>query len=254
MASNTNNSDNTTDAENTDSLPNDARIVDHNIPATSPNPDYELDRDENPGLQTAYVAQLLDDYPLLMHIVQAAAHEELITESTVYDYLDADAVSRNDVQEALWLLERLDVLSTDDHSKYLPRTSSDIYMNFYAISTEGYGAEPEDRSAAIDLRKFTLPRLLVLDLLLSNYHHGGFTMQELETNWDIPVSVSADALQWLLDNDFVVAKADESYTVNINNRNAKKIRDIQKKLPLFGGAILHHDTSATYDYFDTHKE
>lgn len=225
------------------------RILVHDVEATAPNPDYSLDFEEYPGLHSAYLARLLDDYPLLMHVLQAVVQTDgVISHSTIYDYHDSPAIARDDIQEAFWLLERLNILTTDDHNKYLTCPANDIYMSFSRIASKSFENNHTNINRDIDLREFTLPRLLVLDVLISNHYHGGFTMQEIEENWGIPVVKSTTVLQWLLKHDLVKANMDETYEANKDNENVKNLHQIQHELTMYGAAIPHHDVATTYEH------
>lgn len=189
-----------------------------------------------------------------MYVAQAAVEADgAISHDTIYEYLDADAVSRNEIEKAFWLLERLDVLATDDHSNYLPKISSDIYMALYTIATDENESTSGTAYDGIALREFTLPRLLILDVLTSKHYQGGFTMNELEEYYGILETDANPALSWLLGNDLIIINDDESYTINKKNPAVKNFHRIHTNLSTYGGAMLHHDTAATIDHYNKHN-
>lgn len=228
------------------------RIITNNVEPTVPRErEYSIERDAETGMYAGCISQLLDDHPFLMHVLQAAVEEDAAFDSsTIHKYLDADAVSRDDLKKPFWLLERIDVLATDDHSTYLTRTSSDIYMAFYSLATEPHTHSSD--SHAIDLRDFTVARTLLLDIL-TRHHYARLTIPQLADNTDMPKPLLYNSLKWLLDNNLISAHADESYTVNMDSLNAKAIRDIQTALVTYGGAFRQHDVSVAMDYHTEHR-
>lgn len=112
-------------------------------------------------------------FETLQHIVETE-NNEVITYGTIYDDFGVDELPMKPVKDALFLFERLGVITSSASSRFICETGDRMYRDL-SNSTQNTGAY----DTALDFSDFTLAHAVILDLYCGTLKSQTFTFTEM---------------------------------------------------------------------------